>query len=367
MRRHTVGETAVLRNAVVLGKLTDVTVKDGRITGVDRAKNTDYDGREIDLCGKILRPGLVEIHAHGNSGFDTMDGTAEAFDTMSRFEFKHGVTSWLPTTMTEPLEKIRKATSVLPRDEAGKARILGFHMEGPFISALHKGAQQKENIISPSVAVFSSFSGIKMLTLAPELPGSGELIRFASENGVIVSLGHTDCDYDTARKAFLDGALCLTHTFNAMPPFLHREPGPIGAAITENAYVQVICDGLHLHRAAVLALYRIFGAERMVLISDSMRAAGLGDGDYIFGGQRVKVRNSEARTETGALAGSTATLFDCVKTAVSFGIPAEDAFRMASETPAKLLGVKKGRIAPGYDAEFIVTDEENKLLDTLIF
>jgi len=192
-----------------------------------------------------------------------------------------------------------------------------------------------------------------MVTLAPELSGAMEFIQKCS---AVVSIGHTDCDYETAVDAIKNGTICLTHTFNAMPPLHHRNTGPIGAAIDENIYVQVICDGLHLHKSIVTMLYRTFGADRMILISDSMRATGLADGEYEFGGQLIDVKNGIARTKDGALAGSTTNLMQCVKKAIEFGIPKEDAIKMATKTPAKLLGIKKGKVEVGYDADFVVVD-----------
>ena len=162
------------------------------------------------------------------------------------------------------------------------------------------------------------------------------------------------------------GAMCLTHTFNAMPPLHHRNPGPIGAAIEKNIYAQVICDGLHIHKSVIQMLYRTFGADRMVLISDSMRATGMPDGEYEFGGQKITVTNKVARTEDGAIAGSTSTLFTCVKKAVEFGIPMPDAFKMASETPAKLMKLNKGRIAAGFDADIITVSKNLDLTRVFI-
>lgn len=300
----------------------------------------------IDLKGDSVYPGLIDIHIHGCVGYDTMD--QNGFDEMSAFLVKNGTTAWLPTTMTADMQAVKQIVNTLPQTKG--AQILGYHMEGPYIAAKYKGAQKAEFIKLPDIDEFNTLRHIKMVTLAPELTGS---LAFIQQCKSIVSIGHTDADYDTARTAILSGARCLTHTFNAMPPFHHRAPGPIGAAIEENIFVQVICDGIHLHKSVVLALYKLFGAERMILISDSMRACGMPDGNYEFGGQKIRVQGKIARTEDGTLAGSTSTLLDCVKKAIEFGIPYSDAFRMASQTPAALLGMKKGKLAVGYDADFI--------------
>ena len=209
--------------------------------------------------------------------------------------------------------------------------------------------------------------GAKIVTIAPELPGSEEFIRAAVSQGACVAIGHTDCDYATAARAFAAGAACLTHTCNAMPPLLHREPGPIGAAMMHGGYAQVIADGIHLHPAMVMALYRMFGRERMILISDSIRAAGLPDGQYDLGGQAVTVKDGQARlTVNGALAGSTTPLLTVVQRAISFGIPARDAFAMASETPATMLGLNKGRLDVGYDADLLLCTPAYELKEALI-
>lgn len=358
----------VLRNARVGGRPTAVTVEDGKIVSVTPedvfATHAPRDNGEktIDLAGKTLRAGLVDIHSHGCAGHDTMDGDALA--EMARVYRAHGVTTWYPTTMTEAPEKIAAALAQ-DRDVPGGAYMPGFHVEGPYINEKYKGAQAAEYIVPPDVDAFLSYKTGALVTVAPEMPGALDFIRAVTKKGVRVALGHTDADYETCCAAFDAGAVCLTHTCNAMPPFLHRKPGPIGAAIDKNAYAQVIADGLHLARSMVVMLYRTFGPERMILISDSMQATGIGDGDYCFGGQAVHVRDGVARTESGALAGSTTDLFRIVKKAISFGIPADDAFRMASETPADMMGIPAGRIAPGYRADFLVLNENDDLLDVL--
>ena len=177
---------------------------------------------------------------------------------------------------------------------------------------------------------------------------------------------HTDCDYETAICVIDNGAKCLTHTYNAMPTLHHRNPGPIGAAVEKHIYAQLICDGFHISKPVVLATYKIFGADRLTLISDSIRSAGLPDGEYESGGLKVFLKDGAARLADGTIAGSSATLFDCVKTAVKFGIPFDDAVKMASETPANMLGIKKGRIEKGYDADLLIVDDEINLKTVII-
>ena len=355
-------EIIILKNAQIDGVITDVTVKNGKIESVGKSNG---EGKIIDLEGALLFAGLVDIHTHGANGSDTMD--SDIYE-LARYMKQRGTTSFLPTTMTDSIENLVRVTDVvLENNDEDRANIIGFHIEGPYISKKYKGAQNADHIKDPDIAEFSRLKNVKMITVAPELDVGIEFVRAVSEKGIVVSLGHTDADFEMADKALKSGACCLTHTFNAMPPLHHRQAGPVGAALVNNAYVQVICDGEHIHHSVVLALYRMFGADRMILISDGIRATGLSDGEYSFGNQKINVQNGIARTKNGNLAGSTATLFDCVKRAIEFGIPAADAFKMASHTPATLLNLKKGRIEAGYDAEFVVTDESYNLIETYNF
>lgn len=338
----------IYKNALLDGKIVDIRTEDGKFAEIGK-----ISGDGVNLHGYSVYPGLVDIHSHGCIGKDTMDG--KYLCEISQYLAKQGITSWLPTTMTMDMDTVKNVVNIeIPK--TGGANILGFHMEGPYIAMSRKGAQNGKFIKAPDLKEFKELKNIKIVTIAPELDGAYEFIENC---GCITAIGHTDADYECSIKAMECGANCLTHTFNAMPPLNHRSPGPVGAAIDKDAYVQVICDGLHIHKSVIKMLYRTFGAERMVLISDSMRATGMGDGIYEFGGQQITVKDSVARTSDGAVAGSTSTLMDCVKKAVEFGIPKKDAFRMASRTPSELLKVNKGRIKVGYDADFIAVD--NKL------
>ncbi|MBQ8302682.1 MAG: N-acetylglucosamine-6-phosphate deacetylase [Clostridia bacterium] len=335
-----------IKNVRLFGELTDICIDDGVILSVGK---TDLPGE--DFGGNKIYPGLIDIHAHGYIGYDTMEGH---IDEMSRWLLSRGTTSWYPTTMTMSRSDILRATEV-DISKIGGASVLGFHMEGPFINPDYKGAQNGEFITPPDLSLVSECKNVKIVTIAPELEGSLEFIKNCP---AIVSLGHTAADYDTAKAAFDAGAKCLTHTFNAMPPFLHRAPGPIGAgADSEGAYAQLISDGKHTHPSTVRMLVKLFGEGRVILISDAMRATGLSDGEYDFGGQKITVTDGYARTDGGNLAGSTSTLFDCVRSAISFGISEEAAVKMASENPARLMGLNKGKIAEGYDADFIIVDD----------
>ena len=346
----------IIYNALIGGCLKSVIIKDGIIAEV----TDNINSGDINAGGNRLIPGLIDVHTHGCVGSDTMDAD---FEPMCRFYAEHGITSFLPTTMTMGYDSLERVTNA-ETDFAG-ANILGFHFEGPYISPKHKGAQNEKYIKTPSYEDFERFKNVKMITVAPELQGSMEFIKAVSPE-CVVSLGHTDCNYETALTAIENGAKCLTHTYNAMPPLHHRNPGPIGAAFEKHIYAQLICDGFHISKPVVLATYKMFGADRMTLISDSIRCAGLPNGEYESGGLKVFLKDGAARLADGTIAGSSATLLDCVKTAVKFGISFDDAVKMASETPANMLGIKKGRIEQGYDADLLIVDNEINLKTVII-
>ncbi len=338
----------VYKNLVIDHVPTDLTVEDGKIVSLSPTAESG-----IDCKGLTARAGLFDIHAHGCMGKDTMDGE---LTFMSNALGARGVTSWLPTTMTMPKDAILSVTKHVP--ETDGARIRGFHLEGPFINIKKKGAQNPLYVQAPDAALLDACPAARIITVAPEVEGAEAFIAEAKKRGVKVAIGHTECTYDTAVRAMRLGADCLTHTFDAMPPFHHRDPGPIGAALTEDGYVQVISDGIHLHPAVVLALYKMFGPDRMILISDMVSATGLSDGTYSLGGLSVYCKDGKATLADGTIAGSATFLDECVRRAVSFGIPEEDAFKMASETPARYLSIKTGKLCEGYDADFILTDSE---------
>lgn len=346
---------SIFKNANLYGELVDIEVENGKIEYIGKS---DKDG--IDLGGNDVFAGLVDIHSHGCVGYDTMDG--KYLNEMSVYEARSGITSWYPTTVTMDEQTIKRAVNVVIGKTDG-ANILGFHLEGPYVSKKYKGAQNEDFIRKPDIEEFKRFENIKVVTIAPEMPGAMEFIK---KCGARVSIGHTEADYDTAIKAIEAGATCLTHTFNAMPPLHHREPGVIGAAVEKNIYVEVISDGLHLHPSVVKMLYKIFGKDRMILISDSMRGTGMPDGEYDLGGQMMSVKSGVARTPDGSIAGSTTNLFGCVKRAIEFGIPRADAYYMASATPSEYMGVDKGIIETGRDADFIVVDKDDNLIMTVV-
>lgn len=348
----------IITNALLERGLCTIELKGGRIADVRPGTTQCAD---LDAGGRPVVPGLIDIHFHGALGIDCLEGQ---FEPLGRYLAGRGITAWLPTLSTAAFDRYRAAAS----GHSEGAVSLGLHLEGPFLSEGKKGAQNGIWLQKPDLASLRSVPGVKMITVAPELPGALEMIR---EADCLVSLGHTQCDHKTALAAFDNGANCLTHIFNAMPPMLHRDPGPIGAAIERQAYAQLICDGIHVHKSVVLAAYRMFGPERLILISDCIPPAGMPEGTCDSAGLPVAFRDGALRLEDGTIAGSGISLWDGMRKAVEFGIPFWDAVRMASTTPAELLGVNKGRIETGYDADLVLTDENGSpgtvIIDGKIF
>ena len=343
-----------IKNVNLYGEITDITVDGGKITAIGK---TDADG--VDFGGARIFPGLIDVHSHGCIGLDTMDG--ELLE-MAKWQLSEGVTTWYPTTMTMSAEDIIKATEANLSFGEG-ANGPGFHLEGPFINMKYKGAQNPEYIVPPSLEMLKKCKNVKRITVAPEVEGCEEFIKSCP---VQISIGHTDTDYDTAKRAFEWGASSLTHTYNAMPGIHHRKPGPIGAASdTDGVFCELICDGKHVHPSAVKMLVKIMGEDRIVLVSDTLNVAGAPDGDYLSGGLPVFVKDGAAYINPETLAGSTTSLFGCVKVAISFGFSAESAVKMASENPARLMGLNKGKIEVGYDADFIIVDDSFNLIKAI--
>ncbi len=319
-----------------------------------------------DLEGATVIPGLIEVHSHGNSGYDFSDGDYEGLKKMAEYYLSCGVTSFAPASMTLPYDVLEKAFGTARRlvdeDPAGCAKLRGIQMEGPYFSYKKRGAQNPDYLKEPDFEGFQRlFDGcgglVKIVDVAPELPGAAEFIRKASKL-CTVSVAHTDSDYEHAKTAFSMGATHLTHLYNAMPGINHRNPGVIPAAVEcPHVRAELICDGLHIHPAAIRLAFSMFGGERMILVSDSGRCAGQPDGtEFELGGQMAKVVEGVARLSDGTIACSATNLWQCLVNTISYGVPEEDVIRACTYNPACALGVQSevGSIAAGKVADFIV-------------
>ena len=329
----------------------------------------------IDATGMYVIPGLVDIHFHGCVGQDFCNGTSKALDAIAKYELSQGVTSISPATMTLSREELNKIYTVAGEyikdiEKEGKvydrSTIRGITMEGPFVSMAKKGAQTGAYIHKPDVDFFREMQEacggmIKQVAVAPEEDDELEFSKEISKECVI-SVAHSAAGYDIADKAFKEGATHATHLFNAMPPFHHRDPGVIGAvADNEQVYAEMICDGVHIHPAMVRAMFKILGPERICMISDSMEATGLSDGDYTLGGQAVKVIGNKATLADGTIAGSASNLLDCFRVAVNeMNIPLESVVMACTLTPAKSLRIDDeiGSLEEGKLADIVILDKK---------
>ncbi len=322
------------------------------------------DDAAFEANGCFVIPGLTDLHFHGCVGEDFSDGKAEGLKRIARYELSRGVTQICPAAMTLPEAQLelccQTAAAHRSAHEPG-AKLVGVNLEGPFLSAAKKGAQNGEWLHAPDIDLLhrlinASDGLVRLVSIAPELPGAMEFVQAASKE-VRVAIAHTNADYDTAREALALGARQITHLFNAMPPFSHRAPGVVGAAADcEECQVELICDGVHIHPAMVRAVFKLFGRDRVNLISDSIRGTGMPDGQYTLGGQEVTVQGARATLRDGTLAGSVTDLMGCLQKAVSFGIPLEDAVRAAAVNPAKALGIfgEYGSLEPGKRASLVI-------------
>ncbi|MCF6465814.1 N-acetylglucosamine-6-phosphate deacetylase [Clostridium sp. Cult2] len=351
----------------------------GKIAKIEKQEEIDKNGIDtiVDLEGKFLAPGFIDIHNHGNSGYDIMDSTEEALDRIAEFHLKNGVTSFLGTVITSSYENISKAIDNIVKYEnkKDKAQLLGIHLEGPFFSQEKKGAQPSQYIKKPNVEdieklIEISNGKMKMVSLAPEIGGALNIISFLKSKGITVAIAHSNATFEEAKKGIDYGATVATHLYNGMRNFSHREPGIIGASLTDDrVYCEIIYDRIHLHDASVEIAISMKGFDKIVLVSDAMRAAGLKDGDYELGGQKVIVNKGAAKLENGSLAGSTLNLRDAVYNLVHIlNIPIQEAIRMASLSPAKAIGIDrtKGSIEIGKDADLILLDKDINILASIV-
>lgn len=344
-------------------------LSEGKIVGFV-PQSGQYDAVKVDLMGRKAVPGFIDIHVHGGCGCDTMDGTPQALDTLSAFFASHGTTSILPTTMTGPVSLIRRSAENVYQYMQGPsqgANILGLHLEGPFLNPAAKGAHPEEYLLSPSILDYQALTGlsasaVRMVTLAPELPGAMELAEYLAGQGIVVSIGHTTGGYEQTVCAISQGLRHACHFYNAMVPLKHREPGTVGALLDQKeTTLELIADLIHVHPAALRLAIAQKGPDKIALITDAMSAAGLGDGEYSLGSLTVTVKNGEARLSDGTLAGSTLTQDKALLNITKCGISLEDGVKMLTAAPARILGIdhQKGHLRGGYDADITVLDQEN--------
>lgn len=323
----------------------------------------------VNLNGAKVIPGLVDVHIHGAMGADFSDGDAEGLKRMAQYLLKEGITSFTPASMTLPYETLKKAflvgKALAEEDNEDCARLMGAHMEGPYFSEKKKGAQNGAYLKNPDFAGFKALQDacdgfVKIVDVAPELPGAADFVR-AAKALCTVSIAHTDSDYEHAKAAVDAGVTHLTHLYNAMPGIHHRNPGVIPAAVeNQNVRAELICDGIHVHPASVRLAFQMFGAERVVLISDALRCCGMPDGEYELGGQTVYLADGVGRLVDGTIAGAVTNLFEGMRRAISFGIDECDAIRAATLNPAKAIDADCliGSITSGKYADFVVCNDD---------
>lgn len=351
----------ILRNEVLENK---VIVFDEKI--IDITDEVPKNCEVIDVNGKLVAPGLIDIHIHGNMGKDTMDGSDEAIDTISKSIARHGVTSYLPTTMTMDESSIEKALNSVKKGMNRKidgAKVLGAHLEGPFINKIYKGAQNGNYIVNPSYEFVKRYEDvIKVITYAPEEDIDFKFTKDIKENtNIVLSIGHSAATFIQARDAIKLGASNITHTFNGMTGLNHRDPGVVGAALTTDVYCEFICDTIHITKDLFQFILDSKGKDKVVLITDSMEAGGLENGTYSLGGQAVIVKDGAARLESGSLAGSVSSLNSMVKNFYeNTNLKINEAIHLASLNPAKSLGIdnKKGSLDIGKDADIAIFDND---------
>jgi len=350
----------------------DLIIEGGRLARVGKLRHPPGpEARAFNLEGLYVSPGFIDLQANGGGGHDFTTAQKEEVRKILSFHACHGTTGLLATLITAPIDRLRQAMEIIKWTQAKE--ILGVHLEGPFISPERRGAHNPEHILNPSQGSFQALTAgyhnlIRVVTLAPELPGAdrliGEIRKFA-----LPALGHSNATYEEARAAVERGVKLFTHLFNAMSGFHHREPGAVGAALDSDVMVGLIPDGIHLHPAAVRLVLKAKGIDKICLVTDSIGAAGLGDGRYSLAGQEVIVDHGVARLADGTLAGSTLTMERAVKNFLEFtGVSLPEAVRTATLNPARLLGLdrRKGSIAVGKDADLVIFDEAFNVHYTII-
>ena len=358
-----------------------VLIEDGKIDSIASRESASVpaDAKILDFPGATLGPSYFDVHFHGAAGHDVMEATPQALDTIGTFLASRGTSAYLATTVTAPLDATLRALDGLANEIAklpqpGRARPLGIHLEGPFLSHAKRGVQPQEHLLAPDIAIFdrlieAAHGHVRLMTLAPELPGAVELTAHATSRGVRVSLGHSNATAAETQAAIDAGAVSATHTFNAMRPLDHREPGILGTVLTNDAlYAELICDGIHTDPEIVRLWWKAKGPDRAILVTDAMSAAGMPEGEYQLGGFAVQVKDGRA-TARGVLAGSVLTLDRALANFVKFtDASVEQGLRLLSSNPAAMTGLahRAGALAPGKSANMVAVDATGKLVASIV-
>jgi N-acetylglucosamine-6-phosphate deacetylase len=378
---HTVVTAERLWDGTGLHQHPLLLIEDGKIDSIATrdAFQMPAGAKVLDFPGATLGPAFFDVHIHGAAGHDVMEATPQALDTMGTFLASRGTSAYLATTVTASLDATLRALEGLANEIAklpqpGRARALGIHLEGPFLSHEKRGVQPAEHLLAPSIATFdrlieAAHGHVRLMTLAPELPGATELAEHATSRGVRVSVGHSNATAAETRAGIVAGAVSATHTFNAMRPLDHREPGILGTVLTtDTLFSELICDGIHTEPEIVRLWWRAKGPERAILVTDAMAAAGMLDGEYQLGGFPVQVRDGRA-TASGVLAGSVLTLDRALANFVRFtGATIDQGLRLLSTNPAAMVGLehRAGTLAPGKSANLVAIDAAGKLVGSLV-
>lgn len=372
-------ETYIINGQVYIGRRFQrktISVEAGKIRLMD--PDIQVSGDVIDISGRKVVPGFIDIHTHGAVGVDVNGADVDGLGKIGAFFAKHGTTSWLASILTDTEEQTCRAIAqCLSYQKSLRmgAQLLGIHLEGPFLASQFKGAMPEHLLKKGSLDLLTSYQdkaegNVRYITVSPEVEGVLEMIPALKELGITVAIGHSGADYDTAMAAIRAGAAACTHTFNAMALLHQHRPAILGAALESDIYCEMICDGLHLHPGIVRLLWKTKGGGRLVAITDSIMAAGLPDGYYHLGVNQVVVENGDAKlVSDGTRAGSTLTQDRALRNILAFtGLPLEDVLPVLTENPAKLIGVydRKGSIEDGKDADLVVLDDHAQITEVFL-